>query len=184
MLSVIVPATPGSQTIDFGDRWDEFAALLRQAGLTRGLFGLDLSFNEDDRRALPASQRFDPYPCVHLYGLAPAAEVEAAVPVLKQLVPATDAVCRPVRTARFDGDLAAVAYTFKRNFTRRQTILKNDRRRATPVRDTRDRPLTVEQEIRTVRALDRIGLTGRIMLLGLSLEAIAPRCSGRCKPRT
>lgn len=103
----------GAKEIEFAEAWDRYAALLQQAGLTRGVFGLDLSFNEDDRRTLPEAERFSPHECVHLYGLAPAAEVEAAVPQLKRLVPATDAVRRPVRSTPFDGDLAAVAYSFK-----------------------------------------------------------------------
>jgi hypothetical protein len=41
--------------------WDRYAALLQQAGLTRGVFGLDLSFNEDDRRSLPDVERFEPH---------------------------------------------------------------------------------------------------------------------------
>lgn len=173
VLSLILPVRPGATEIEFAEAWDCYAPLLQEAGLTRGVFGLDLSFNEDDRRALPDADRFEPHACVHLYGLAPAAEVEAAVPRLKRLVPATDAVRRPVRSTPFDGDLAAVAYSFKPDFARRQTILKDKPGRANPVRNTRDRPLTVEQQIRLVQALDRAGQNGRIMLLGLSMEVIA-----------
>ncbi|MCG5249062.1 hypothetical protein [Methylorubrum extorquens] len=173
VLSVILPVRPGGTEIEFAEAWDRYAALLRQAGLTRGVFGLDFSFNEDDRRALADADRFEPHACVHLYGLAPAAEVKAAVPQLKQLLPTTDAVRRPVRSTPFDGDLAAVAYSFKPDFVRRQTILKDKVGRANPVRNTRDRPLTVEQQIPLVQALEGAGLNGRIMLLGLSMEAIA-----------
>lgn len=173
VLSIILPVRPGATEIDLVEAWDRYAALLQEAGLTRGVFGLDLSFNEDDRRSLPDADRFEPHPCVHLYGLAPAAEVGAVLPRLKRLVPATDAVRRPVRSTPFDGDLAAVAYSFKPDFVRRQTILQDKQGRANPVRNTRDRPLTVEQQIRLVQALDRAGLNGRIMLLGLSMEAIA-----------
>lgn len=173
VLSIILPSSPGDTEIEFASAWDRYAALLQQAGLTRGVFGLDVSFNEDDRRALADVDRFEAHACVHLYGLAPAAEVEAAVPQLKRLVAATDAVRRPVRTTPFDGNLAAVAYSFKPEFGRRQTILQDKPGREKPVRDTRDRPPTVEQQIRVVRALDRAGLNGRIMLLGMSLEAIA-----------
>ena len=173
VLSIILPVRPGATEIEFAEAWDCYAALLQEAGLTRGVFGLDLSFNEDDRRALPDADRFEPHACVHLYGLAPAAEVEAAVPRLKRLVPATDAVRRPVRSTPFDGDLAAVAYSFKPDFARRQTILQDKPGRANPVRNTRDRPLTVEQQIPLVQALERAGLNGRIMLLGLSMDVIA-----------
>ncbi|WP_091951410.1 hypothetical protein [Methylorubrum salsuginis] len=173
VLSIILPARPGDAAIAFDRSWEGYAALLQQAGLTRGVFGLDLSFNEDDRRALDKADRFEPHACVHLYGLAPAVDVEAAAPKLKRLVPATDAVRRPVRSTPFDGDLAAVAYSFKSDFARRQTIQQDKPGRANPVRNTRDRPLTVEQQIRTVRALDRAGLNGRIMLLGLSMKVIA-----------
>lgn len=172
VLSLILPPDAENTGIDFAAAWDRYAALLHAAGITRGVFGLDLSWNEDDRRAMPDGERFEPHACVHLYGLAPAVEVEAAVPKLKRLVPATDAVRRPVRSAPFDGELAAVAYGFKPDFVRRQTILQDKPDRANPVRNTRDRPLTVEQQIETVRALDRAGLTGRIMLLGIGLKTV------------
>ncbi|MGA4551469.1 hypothetical protein [Methylorubrum aminovorans] len=173
VLSLILSARPGATENEFAEAWDHYAPLLQEAGLTRGVFGFDWSFNEDDRRSIADAERFEPHPCVHLYGLAPAAEVKAVVPRLKRLVPATDAVRRPVRSTFFNGDLAAVAYSFKPDFVRRQTILQDKVGRANPVRNTRDRPLTVEQQIRLVQALGRAGLNGRIMLLGLSMEAIA-----------
>ncbi|WP_187278577.1 hypothetical protein [Methylobacterium sp. WL64] len=46
---------------------------------------------------------------------------------------------------RFDGNLAALAYSHKPCFTRRLTILRDDPRRASLVRTIRDRVLTIEQ---------------------------------------
>ncbi len=183
MLSLILPPLDPGREIDFAAERARYTAVLRRAGLRLGAFGLDLSFNEDDRRMLSEADRFAPHPCVHLYGIAPAGQVEAALPVLRRLVPATNLVCRPVRRKRFDGNPAALAYSHKPRFTRRLTILRDDPRRASPVRTTRDRVLTVEQEIRAVRALARAGLTGRIVLLGVHFEPV-PIARPRRAPRT
>ena len=183
VVSIILQVLDADGDIDFAAERDRYAALLRQAGISRGVFGLDLSFNEDHRRSLPEAQRFVPYPCVHLYGLAPATQVEAAGPRLKQLVPRSPAVPRPVRVDHFDGGLAGIAYAFKPDFERRQTVEQFDPRRGKPVRNTRGRPLTVEQRIRALRALDHAGLPGRILLIGLRFE-IEPLERARFTPRT
>lgn len=171
-VSIILPALDPDGVIDFGAERARYTALLREAGIVRGVFGLDLSFNEDHRGSRPAAERFPDHASVHLYGLAPAAEAGAAKAALKRLLPATDMVPRPVRTKPWDGGLGAIAYMAKPEFQRRQTIEKVDPQRGKLVRDTRDRPLTVEQQIQAVRALARAGLTGRFILLGLQLEAV------------
>lgn len=173
-VTIILPALNPGGEIDFQAEWERYETLLSGVGITLGVFGLDLSFNEDHRYTLPEAERFADHACVHLYGLALAGEVEAAEAELRKLVPRTDAVPRPVHVKPWDGGLAAIGYAFKSDFVRRQTILKDDPRRTNPVRDTRDRPLTVEQQIRAVRALDRAGLTGRIVLLGLHFEPAGP----------
>jgi hypothetical protein len=174
MLSIILAPLDSGGDIGFAAESQRYLDLLRAAGLTLAMFGLDLSFNEDDRRTLPEADRFEPHPCVHLYGLALASEVTAALPTLKRLAPATEIVRRPIRRKRFDGNPAALAYAFKPDFARRLTIMKDDPRRPNPVRTTRDRPLTVEQQLWTVRALARAGLTGRMLPLGLDFEAAGP----------
>lgn len=183
MLSLVLPPLAPSGGIDFAAERARYTTVLRQAGLTLGAFGLDLSFNEDDRRRLPKKERFTPHPCVHLYGIAPVAQVAEALPVLKRFVPATVAVRRPVWREQFDGNPAALAYSHKPGFTRRQTIEQVRAGRVNLVRTTRDRPLRVEQRISAVRALTRAGLTGRIMLLGLRLE-IEPVPRARPASRT
>jgi hypothetical protein len=182
MLSLILPPAETGE-INFEIERARYSAVLREAGLTLGMFGLDLSFNEDDRRALPEAERFASHPCVHLYGIAPAAQVEAVLPTLKRLAPATAIVRRPVRRKQFDGNPAALAYSHKPSFARRLTILRDDPKRVSPVRTTRDRFLTVEQQIRAVRALGRAGLTGRIVLLGVHFE-IVPTARARTTPQT
>jgi hypothetical protein len=166
MLSLIMPPHDSGE-IDFAVEQARYTLLLRQAGITLGAFGLDLSFNEDDRRALALADRFEPHACVHVYGLAPAAQIEAALLMLKRLAPATAIVRRPVKRRRFNGNPAGLAYSHKPGFARRLTILKLNQQRGKLVRTTRDRPLTVVQEIQAVRALARAGLAGRILLLGL-----------------
>lgn len=177
-LTVVLPPSNAGPEIDFRAERERYAAILRAAGLTLGIFCLDLSFNEDDRRELPESERFAPHASVHLHGFAPTAQLAAALPRLKWLVPRTAASPRPVKSGPFDGNPAAIAYALKPNFDRRLTILNQDARRGKPVRNSRDRPLTVEQEIQTVRALDRAGWDGRLLLLGMSF-ARPGRASGR-----
>lgn len=169
-VSIVLPPHDPAADLDFASERARYQALLDAVGVTRGIFALDLSFNED-HRPLPASQRFADHSCVHLYGLAPAAEMAMAEAELKRQLSATNAVRRPVRIKHWDGSPTSIAYTHKPGFARRQTILKFDKQRQKLVRDTRDRPPTVAQQIRAVRALDRAGLTGRLILLGLRAEA-------------
>jgi hypothetical protein len=169
-MSVILPASGPDGEADFVAARDQAEMLLREAGVTVGVLGLDVSFNEDHRDALPENERFADHASVHLYGLVRAEEAPAAKMILRWLIPSTEAIRRPVHTKIWDGNPTAVAYAHKPEFQRRQTILKADAKRGKPVRTTRDRPLTVEQQIQAVRALDRAGLTGRIVLLGLALE--------------
>ena len=173
-VSIILPVEGGDGHIDFLAWRRRCAALLREVGISLGVFGLDLSWNEDHRHALPEAEWFAPHACVHLYGLAPVAEVEVVKAKLKRRVQPTMAVPRPVQIKFWDGGAAAIAYLHKPDFQRRQTIEKFDEQRGKLVRDTRDRPLTVEQQIRTIRALERAGLTGRLMLVGLRMELGGP----------
>ncbi|WP_163362348.1 hypothetical protein, partial [Escherichia coli] len=78
VLSLILPPIDGATSLDIGTAWSHYATVLRQAGITLGIFGIDLSFNEDDRRALDEAARFQPHACLHVYGLAPADEIKAA----------------------------------------------------------------------------------------------------------
>lgn len=169
-VSVILPTCNLTAAFDLLEEGRRYAAVLHEAGITRGIFGLDASWNEDRRDRLPEAERFDPHVSVHLWGLAPAVEAVLAKAVLKKLVPRTEAVPRPVHVKPWDGGLGAIAYALKPEFQGRHTIEKNGPR-GRPVRDTRYRNLTVPQQIQAVRALDRAGLTGRIMLLGYRFEA-------------
>ncbi|MBB5756520.1 hypothetical protein HNR00_001218 [Methylorubrum rhodinum] len=169
-VSIILPVSDRDEGMDFVAYGERTRAMLQEVGITVGVFGLDMSCNEDHRTSLPESERFASHACVHLYGLALATEAQAAIATLKRLIPRTETVPRPVRTMRWDGGLAAIAYALKPDFQRRQTIEKFDETRGKMVRTTRDRPLTVDQRVRAVRALDRAGMTGRIVLLGLRFE--------------
>ena len=176
-VSIILPASRPNGEADFVGARAQAETLLRASGVTVGVLGLDVSFNEDHRDALPKDERFADHASVHLYGLIRAEEAPAAQAALKRLIPASEAIRRPVRTKPWDGNLTAVAYAHKPEFQRRQTILRADAKRGL-VRTTRDRLLTVEQRIQAVRALDRAGLTGRIILLGLDFK---PTNTGRLR---
>ncbi len=169
-ISIVLPPHDPSADPDFVSEGIRYRALLEAAGITRGVFALDLSFNED-RRPLSADQRFADHACVHLYGLAPVVEMAAVKRMLKQLTPVSNAVPRPVKVRPWDGSPTAIAYVHKPGFSRRQTILVFNEQRKKLVRDTRDKPLINAQQIHAVRALDRAGLAGRLILLGLHFEA-------------
>ncbi|TXM94967.1 hypothetical protein [Methylobacterium sp. WL116] len=173
-VSVILRPLKPTGEFDFVEEGQRYAAILREAGITRGVFGLDASWNEDRRDRLPEAERFDPHVSVHLWGLVPAVEAVLAKAVLKKLVPRTKAVPRPVHVKPWDGGLGAISYALKPEFEGRHTIEKKGEREGKPVRNTRKRDLTVEQQIQAVRALARAGLTGRLVLLGLRFETIEP----------
>lgn len=169
-VSIILPALDLDGTPDFRAAGELGQTILREAGVTTGVLGMDLSFNEDHRQEQDEAGRFASHPCLHLYGLIPAAGSLAVKTALKRLIPATDAVPRPVHTQPWDGSPAALAYALKPNFQRRQTIERLDTKRGRLVRTTRDRSLTVAQQIQAVRALDRAGVTGRMVLVGMRFE--------------
>lgn len=169
-VSIILPGPEPGEQPDFVAAGELARTILRQAGVTVGIFGIDASWNEDHRQERDEAGRFDSHACLHLYGLIPAAGSLAVKAALKRLIPATEAVRRPVHTKPWDGSPAAIAYALKPDFQRRQTIERFDTKRGRLVRTTRDRPLTVAQQIQAVRALDRAGVTGRMVLVGLRFE--------------
>ncbi|TXM99070.1 hypothetical protein FV242_26820 [Methylobacterium sp. WL64] len=169
-VSIILPGLDPGEQPDFVTVSEFAQTILREAGVTLGVFVIDASWNEDHRQEGGEAGRFARHTCLHLYGLIPAAGSLAVRTALKRLIPATEAAPRPVHTKPWDGSPAAIAYALKGEFQRRQTIERLDTKRGRLVRDTRDRPLTVAQQIQAVRALDRAGLTGRIVLVGLRFE--------------
>lgn len=168
--SIILPGPEPGEQPDFVAAGELARTILREAGVTLGVFGIDASWNEDHRQERGEAGRFDSHPCLHLYGLIPATGSLAVKAALKRLIPATDAVPRPVHTQPWDGSPAALAYALKPDFHRRQTIERLDTKRGRLVRTTRDRSLTVAQQIQAVRALDRAGVTGRMVLVGIRFE--------------
>ncbi|TXM97127.1 hypothetical protein FV242_32345 [Methylobacterium sp. WL64] len=169
-VSIILPGPETGEQPDFVAAGELARTILRQAGVTVGVLGIDASWNEDHRQERGEAGRFASHVCLHLYGLIPAANSLAVKAALKRLIPATDAAPRPVHTKPWDGSPAAIAYALKGEFQRRQTIERFDTKRGRLVRTTRDRPLTVAQQVQAVRALDRAGLAGRMVLVGLRFE--------------
>jgi len=169
-VSIILPMPVPSGQFAFAAAGELGQMILRKAGVTLGVLAIDVSWNEDHRHERDEEGRFTSHACLHLYGLIPAAGSLAIKAALKRLIPATEAVPRPVHTKPWDGSPAAIAYALKGDFQRRQTIERLDTERGRLVRTTRDRPLTVAQQIQAVRALDQAGLTGRMVLVGLRFE--------------
>lgn len=169
-VSIILPGLDPGEQPDFVAVGELAQTILRKAGVTLGVLGIDASWNEDHREDEGKAGRFANHACLHLYGLIPAAGSQTVKAALKRLIPATEAAPRPVHMQPWDGSPVAIAYALKGDFQRRQTIERLNLKRGRLVRDTRDRPLTVAQQIQAVRALDRAGLTGRIVLVGLRFE--------------
>ncbi len=91
-ISIILPVPHPRGSLDFVAASELAQTLLHEAGITVGVFGLDVSFNEDHRYDRPEEERFSDHACVHLYGLIPANGATAAKADLKRLIPATEAV--------------------------------------------------------------------------------------------
>lgn len=174
-LSVILPPCDPAGEIDFKAEHERYEDLLRQARVSLGMFGLDFSYNEDQRWQLAKEERFDPHACVHLWGLAPAAQVDAAYRLLTKMLRPTCAVPRPIKRQHFNGNPAAIAYAFKPDFTRRETILQCRSGSNVLVRNTRKRPLRVEQAVQLILALDQAEPSDRIILLGVKLVITGSR---------
>ena len=84
---------------------------------------------------------------------------------------ANEIVPRPVRLQRFDGRLNALDYALKPNFIRRDTLVPSVVKR----RNTRNRPLRVEERSELALELHQAGLASRVFLRGISFDPINNR---------
>jgi hypothetical protein len=135
-------------------------AILRRVGITTFIGGTDISANEYE------TGEVDPHFQIQSWILAPTHEVRKAETKLRAAFPRTDTTPRPIKIKMWDGNLAALGYALKNTFVRRVSY----RREASKdgfkhaCRNTRDRPLRVEQHIELLIALDRVGLHARLHL--------------------
>jgi hypothetical protein len=134
---------------------------LVDAGILRGFFGLDVSFNED------REGEFDPHWQLHLRGLIVGRISKPRRERFWSHFPKTKEIPKPRRSAEFDGDLSGIAYSMKPQFWRRQGYLDEKESR-----NTRDRPLRGVEAVELALFLNRIGLRARLMLGGSRLTEL------------
>jgi hypothetical protein len=136
-------------------------SILTTVGISTFIGGIDFSVNESETEVII------PYFQIQFWGLAPRTEVMSAERQLRTLFPGTKATPRPVKIQPWDGNLAALGYALKNTFDRRISIISESQSgRRNSHRNTRDRPLRVEQHIGLLIVLDRIGLHSRLQLSG------------------
>jgi hypothetical protein len=133
---------------------------LRAAHIPWALGGFDVSVNEHRDR------RFQPHYRPHIWMFVPRFAFERGERVFRSFFPISANVRRPVVANPFDGDLRALAYALKPNFTRRVTLPADG---AVARRNTRGRPLRAAQKLELAMALDARGPTSRIFVHGARL---------------
>ena len=147
-----------------------YAKACRKSGIGFSLGAVDFSYNEDGmttKRNRPAPGRR----VVHLWAFAKALEVEAARVMLRDSFPKTSKVTRPVKAYPYDGELQALAYAFKSDFSRRVQIpakIGPDGKTLSR-QNTRLRPLRAAQKVELAVLLNRLGLYDRLILRDIKL---------------
>ena len=137
---------------------------LRTAHIPWALGGFDVSVNEHRRG------RFQPHYRPHIWMFVPRFAFERGERVFRSFFPINANVRRPVVANPFDGDLRALAYALKPNFTRRVTLPRERLADgAVARRNTRGRPLRAAQKLELAVALDAPRPTSRIFLHGARL---------------
>lgn len=125
------------------------------------VLGLDVSFNEHEQNLSPTHW------CLHLRAHVPGKISSSAIQKLRRSLPRTLLISRPLTITNWDGDLAAVAYSAKATFGRRQTYTQVRPHRA--CQNTRGRPLRGTERVELAIFLDQIGLRRRLILHGADL---------------
>lgn len=145
------------------------ANALKSLGVATSLLAVDLSVNES------ADGEFDPHWQPQAWIFAPAAQVDPVRKAIRAAIPATHTVPRPVKVQTWDGNPAALAYALKAEFARRVSVRKpaDGGRGRGACRNTRDRPLRVDQRRELLIALDRAGFQARLHLRGFRLTKTA-----------
>ncbi|WP_147022830.1 hypothetical protein [Microvirga aerophila] len=136
-------------------------ATLIKAGISTFIGGIDISANEHKRE-------FDPHFQLQAWILAPTDQIRPAESKLRAAIPKTSTVPRPVKIKLWDRNLAALGYALKDHFVRRVSYQReaNEDGSKHTCRNTRDRPLRVEQHIELAITLDQAGLQARLILGG------------------
>ena len=153
----------------------EIHDVVAQAGLSWAIGGIDVSRNiyQEHPAAVGKKGKFRPFWQLHLYAFAPFDEAQLAKSKLKEPLARSAATKVPLRVAPkpYDGHPAALAYGLKSDFTRRFSIPAHEGDDGQKVRrNTRDKPLTVEEKVQLAVMLHMLGPGGRLFLHGVDLE--------------
>jgi hypothetical protein len=134
-------------------------------GIDVAVLGLDISLNEH------LTGDFDSHWLVHPRVHVPWRLSQSDVADLRQHFPTDDLIRKPLKVARFDGDLTGIAYSMKPRFERRQSYrqIKPTDGGSRECQNTRGRPLRGSEAVELAVFLDRLGLRKRLILLGASL---------------
>jgi hypothetical protein len=134
--------------------------LLKSAGVRLALGATDFSMNIDVAGTMPYLQ-------VQLTLFTPWRK-GLADHNLRQVLNTTGTVKRPIRVQKFDGDNAGLAYAVKYEFVLRETYFQDicSRSDGRSCQNTRNRPLRGKKWLTMMLLMDRIGLHGRLALLG------------------
>lgn len=179
LITSRLPSDQGLYTIslvpDFGRfRWDQLdqfdpAAFpqkvkraLQASGITRAFGGLDFSLNADFDSDIPHLQAQ-----VFLIGEVKSKQFQKDI--LRKKLNESGKIKVPVRITRFDGNNAGFAYALKDEFFRRESYLQtaDQRTDSRASLNTRNRPLRGRAAIQLAMLLDRLGLDGRLLLIGV-----------------
>lgn len=133
------------------------SAALKSAEMPLAIGGIDVSFNEH------VEALFEPHWSVHAWLISPTITASQHRH-LCDCFPPSATITIPVRVARFDGNLAAIAYALKAEYQRRLTIpggrFDGDPRR----QNTRDRKLRVAEKMQLLLTLDELCPDKRLIL--------------------
>lgn len=153
----------------------EIHQVVEQAGLSWAVGGIDVSRNiyQEHPTAIGKKGKFQPFWQVHAYLFAPFVEAQLARSKLKQMFPASKVTKVPIRisTKPYDGHPAALAYALKPQFFRRFSVTAyfNDEGERED-RNTRVKPLVIEEKVQLAVMLHMLGPWGRLFLHNVEIH--------------
>ncbi len=139
-----------------------------QAEIPLVIGGIDVSYNIHPEGAFRSHYQF------HLWALAPYEAAQRGRAKLHELFPSTykGQASAWVSEKKFDGRRSGYAYALKTEFVKRCTAPAHENSDGRLIRqNTRDKPLTVEQECRLLVMLHLLGPRGRLFLHGAEVAS-------------